>query len=764
MRAGSSVLPLVAAVLAAAFAAGLASEVASAATLGGRLTEAPSGAPLAGRKVAITRALVVTGAPDTPIPVEAEATTDAGGYYTFTVADDVPGIDRVLVYSRDTLHFNQLYSAPGAGVETSGFTPRVADAWRPGVALVDLRQNPVGIDLALASNRSDVLLPTRDGLTRLATTVWRPSRGGRWPAVLARTPYNKEGLAPSLPDLFVANDYAAVAQDVRGRYASEGFYTPFRDENWGEHRDGYDSVEWIAAQDWSDGHVGTYGGSALGIVQYMTAGAPPPHLDASWVIMATPHAYDHMVFQGGGYRKELVDTWLHNQGADYMREEYRQHPNDDAYWDAQNLFTRLPHVATPMYHVGGWYDIFGEGTVQAFARLHSEAAPGARWNQKLRMGPWAHGTLGLNVAGQAIYPLNAIDDMAPDVLRWFDFWLKGKDTGIMDEPPVRAYLMGADGLFSPAPGNTWRTLPGWPPPSTPTRFYLHPSRRLERTPPAAGGGSDTLTYDPHAPVPTHGGPNLTLPAGPYEQSGIESRPDVITYTSAPLTAPLEVSGRLEAHLFAASSARDTDWTVKLVDVYPSSRALSVTDGVLRARHRLSTKSETLLTPGQVYEFVVDLWTTSLVFDAGHRVRIEVSSSNDTRFDPNPNTGHPFREDGETQVATNTIWHDAARPSYLVLPVVQGAVAGCATTTTVSGLRVERAAAGLRLRWDAAPADACFAEYRVFGAADPTSWARFARHPLARTAATEAEVAGAHAFYLVIAAGTDGANGPRWPTP
>lgn len=737
---------------------------ARAATLTGRVTDATTGAPLASSHVGITRLAVVSGAPDLPIPAEADATTDASGNFSFTVGDDVAGIDQLLVFTRDGVHYNQLYGSPGHGVETSGYAPRVGDVAKPGVTLVNMHTNPTGVDFALFSNRVDFMVLMRDGTTQLATSVWFPSRTGRWPAILVRTPYNRDAIVPGYPAFFVSYDYAAVAQDVRGRYASSGFYTPFRDDGWGEHRDGYDTVEWIAAQTWSDGHVGTYGGSALAIVQYMMAGLPPPHLDAAWAIVGAPDAYAQMVFQGGGYRKELVDGWLTAQNALYMQEQYRQHPDRDAYWDEQNLFTRLSYVTTPIYHYGGWFDIFGQGTVDAFRRLQGEAAPGALWNQKLRMGPWSHSGLGLNACGQSIYPFTALDDPNPDTIRWFDFWLKGKDTGIMDEPPVREYVMGADGLFSRAPGNVWRTLPGWPPPSSPWKYYLQPARKLDVAPPSASGGSDTFTYNPSNPAPTVGGPNLTIAAGPYDQAPIESRNDILSYTTAPLGTAVDVTGHVELHLFASSIATDTDWTAKLVDVYPSGRAMSVTDGVLRARHRLSESSETLLVPGQVYEYVVDLWTTSLVFDAGHRIRVEISSSNDTRFDPNPNTGHAFRADAVTQSATNTIWHDAARASYLLLPVVTTNVAGCATTTAVTGLAAERLADGVRFRWDAAAGDACFAGYRVYGASDPRSWAAFARHPLARTTATEAVVEAPYVFYVVIAAGSDGANGPHWPTP
>jgi predicted acyl esterase len=739
-----------------------ASAAASAATLSGHVTTSGTGAAASGRLVSATRRSVVAAlAPGDPIPVEWSATTDAAGAFALTIPAGTPGASEVHVFTRSTLHFNRLWAGP----ETSGRVPRRADLDQPGVATVDATADLAGLDFVLDPNRTDVWVAMRDG-TRLATAVWRPARTGRWPAIVVRTTYNRDGLTPGYPDLFLPHEYAVVGQDTRGRYASEGFWRPFRDDGWSANQDGFDTIEWVAAQPWCDGHVGTHGGSALGIVQYMAAGAAPPHLDAAWVVVGTPDAYAHMVFQGGGYRKELVDNWLDGQGGSYMKEEYRQHPNRDDYWAVQDLFTRTSTVRTPMMHVGGWYDIFADGTAQAFTVLQDQAAPGARWNQKLRVGPWTHGTLGLNLAGEAVYPLNALDadPQKADAVRWFDFWLKGKDTGILDEPPARTYVMGPQGLDQTQTGNFWRAAAGWPPPSVPARYYLGRRGGLSTTPPGSNGGSDAFSYDPLQPVPTAGGPNLTIPAGPYDQTAVEARADVLVYTSDPLTGPLEVTGTVRAHLWASSSATDTDWTVKLVDVYPNGTPLSVVDGVLRARHRVGFETEQLLVPGQVYEFVVDVGVTSLVFGTGHRIRVEVSSSNHTRFDPNPNTGHAFRADAQTQVATSTIHHAAGRASYVELPVVDpGAAAGCATDAAVSGLRVQREAAGaLRFSWQAVAGEPCFGEYRLFGSDDPQSWAWFVRNPLSRGPATEVTLDVPWTYYLVVAAGTDGgtSSAPR----
>lgn len=241
---------------------------ASAATLSGHVSQSTDGAPVAGRTVSATRTIALDSGsgsgPDNPIPVEWNATTDANGSYSITVSDALSNLDRVLVYTRSTLHYNELHG----GVETAAHTPRNADVAKPGVVTVDLRSNVSGgVDFSLDSNRSDYLVLMRDGVTYLATTVWRPARSGSWPAILARTTYDKEALQPDYPNALIPYDYAVVGQDVRGRHASEGIWKPFRDDGWGENQDGYDTIEWVAAQDWCDSHVGTYGGSALGIVQ-----------------------------------------------------------------------------------------------------------------------------------------------------------------------------------------------------------------------------------------------------------------------------------------------------------------------------------------------------------------------------------------------------------------------------------------------------------------------------------------------------------------
>jgi putative CocE/NonD family hydrolase len=325
----------------------------------------------------------------------------------------------------------------------------------------------------------------------------------------------------------------------------------------------------------------------------------------------------------------------------------------------------------PTFHVGGWYDCFLQGTLNHFSGLQTGGGPGALGNQKLMVGAWTHGRVFSRDQGELTYPVNAaydsLDEMLLDALRWFDYWLLGDDNGIMAEPAVRYYVMG-DVDDDNGPGNEWREGETWPPPGHEERLYLWGGGGLRGSIATdAAATPEWFAYDPAAPVPTRGGANLKIDPGPYDQRPVEGREDVLVYTSEQLTEPLEVIGRVWVELHAASSAVDTDWTAKLCDVYPDGRSMLVCDGVLRARCRESCTSPTLLAPGTTYRFMIDLWSTSLVFNTGHRIRLVISSSNATRFEPNRNNGLGPRE-GVPVVATNTIYHDAERRSALILPV------------------------------------------------------------------------------------------------
>jgi len=328
-----------------------------------------------------------------------------------------------------------------------------------------------------------------------------------------------------------------------------------------------------------------------------------------------------------------------------------------------NPETQSEKVRAPGVFLGGWYDIFLQGTINSFLTIHEHGGEGACGKCRLIIGPFGHGNI-----TELKYPPNSTKGPAcRNDVDWFDYTLKGKANGIENEKPVHYYVMG-DPTDKTAPGNYWRSADRWPPDATVTPFYLHPEGKLLADAKPTGDGSKSYKYDPAKPVPTFGGAELGADIGPKDQRKVEERDDVLVFSTDVLKEPIEVTGRITAKLFISSDCPDTDFTVKLTDVYPDGRSMLVTDGILRARFHESFKEEKFLEPGKVYEMNVDLWSTSLIFNKGHKIRVVVSSSNFPRFDPNPNTGHAFRADKETRVANNTIYFSEKYPSRIMLPV------------------------------------------------------------------------------------------------
>lgn len=509
----------------------------------------------------------------------------------------------------------------------------------------------------------------RDGV-KLATDLHLPPGNGPWPVLLIRTPYSRVKAA-GLGRLGLVGGYAVVIQDVRGRFDSEGDNLPFLFDGWGAQQDGVDTCKWVLAQTWCNGNIGTYGGSALGITQLLTAAAEPPGVKCQWIGVAAADMYSEISHVGGAFTHQLTANWL--KGAAFNPKALDlnlDHPNYDEYWAGLNATARVAKVTLPAVLQGGWYDVFQQGTINAFVARQTLGGEGARGRQKLIIGPWTHGGAGAPT-GELTYPASArrLPPQAPNEVSWFAYWLKGEHNGAADAPAVCYYTMGAVGEPG-APGNAWHTAAKWPVDSTPTPLYLQPDGTATFAPPPANGVSRKYLYDPTKPVPTLGGCNLYPPAGTTDQRKAESRPDVLVFTTAPLEAPLELTGRLTATLWVASSAQDTDFTAKLTDVYPDGRSMLVDDGILRLRFRNSVEQPEPLVPGQAYEVKVDLWSTSLVFNRGHRLRVAISSSNYPRFDANPNAGPPFARGAAPTPCTNTLFLDAAHPSRLLLPVVK----------------------------------------------------------------------------------------------
>jgi predicted acyl esterase len=500
----------------------------------------------------------------------------------------------------------------------------------------------------LAESREE-MVPMRDGV-RLATSVYLPAGTGPWPVVLSRTPYGKDQGEPAKAEArYMANGYVRVLQDARGKFKSEGAYRPFANDI----EDGYDTIEWIAKQPWSNGKVGMVGGSALGIAAYNAAMSGAPHLVTAFVTVARGTSAPN------GVPMQHIEEWSRRQGvpqASVPRPTFRNFEGPGP----RDLRAAAGKVNIPIYNVAGWYDIFLQGGIDSFTLLQQQGGPQARGNQKIRVGAFGHG----NVAGDLKYPADAGRIAADDSIRWFDYWLKGVDNGVMQEPAVRYFVMG-DTFDRAAPGNVWRTAASWPPPATPTSYYLAAGRTLSVEKPSR---SDKMSYvyDPNDPVPTVGGNNLGLPLGPMDQRPVSGRPDVLKFETAPLAQAVEIAGPLRAHLAVSTDAADTDIMVKLVDVYPNGYEALVQDGAFRLRYADGLDKQTRIRPGAVYTIEVDLWSTALVFNAGHKIALHVSSSNFPRFEKHSNTWEPLTSYDRAVKATNTVVLDGR--SRVVLPV------------------------------------------------------------------------------------------------
>jgi uncharacterized protein len=511
--------------------------------------------------------------------------------------------------------------------------------------------------------KTEQMVAMRDGV-KLATNIFLPEGNGPFPVVLQRTPYGKDSFSQGAPAWTKAG-FAFVVQDCRGKGKSEGEYHPFVEDP----QDGFDTVEWAAKQSWSSGKVGMYGASAMGITANLAAMENPPHLAAIFVMVARSSIYHQSAFMGGVFRRELNEIWLKRQKAEDVLLDTFKHAVYDGAYDSNEMSKHWNKIRVPAYNYGGWYDIFSEGNIQNFMGLQKNGAKGAAGNQKLIMGPWAHGQV-----EEVKYPANSGLGMFGGnlstelAIRWFEYWLQGKNNGIMNEPPVKYYVMG-DVTDSTAPGNEWRTASSWPPPSKSTPYFLTTNGGLDLAQPKEAKSSATYQYDPKNPVPTIGGANLNIKKGPMDQRAVGERKDLLKYQTPVLTSPLEVTGRVAVELFVESDAPDTDFMAKLVDVYPDGTERLVLDSAFRVRFREGFDKEVFMKKGEVYKITIDLWNTSLIFNKGHRLAIHITSSNDQRFDPNPNTGKPLRADNETRVATNTIHHSRMYPSRALLPVV-----------------------------------------------------------------------------------------------
>jgi len=567
------------------------------------------------------------------------------------------------------------------------------------------------------TKQADVAAKMRDGVTLLAD-VYRPTEAGSYPVILMRLPYDKstaQTYVYASPEFYASHCYIVAIQDVRGQYASQGTFYAFRDEM----NDGYDSVEWAAALQGSNGKVGMYGFSYVGATQWLAAVMQPPHLATIVPAMTSSDYYDGWSYEGGAWSLAFEESWPiftialasarrtgdqssvakivdaagkiaqtynHLPLTDYpwlspgvptvagYFYDWLAHDTWDDYWQQWSIRKRYGRVQVPVLNFAGWYDVFLNGSIENFVGMRKEGGSDvARSAQRLVIGPYIHFPWNAKV-GDVDFGFEAINPIDGLQLAWFDHWLKGKDNGADREAAVRVFVMGV---------NRWRDAADWPIPGTRfTKYYLRSlgeantrfgNGRLDTDAPMADEPPDHYRYDPNDPVPSRGGHSCctpeVAPVGPYDQAEIEQRADVLVYSTPVLQQPVEVTGPISLTLFAASSAVDTDWTAKLVDVYPDGRAINLNNSIIRARYRDSLEHTSPISPGQTYKYVINIWPTSNLFLPGHKIRLEISSSNFHNYDRNPNTGHPFGVDAVMQPADQTVHHDAQHASFVMLPII-----------------------------------------------------------------------------------------------
>lgn len=584
-----------------------------------------------------------------------------------------------------------------------------------GVALVVLPAGLyLGVDAAVGVSRTTTFLEMSDGVM-LGTDVYigRGTAGPR-PVILIRTPYDKGDMYVKVNRGifdFVRQGYAVVKQDVRGRFSSNGSYIPFLNDQ----ADGAATVAWIKDQTWCDGNIATWGGSADAITHYCFADESSGALKFQTLVAGTPELYDHVMFQGGAFRKSLVESWMYSvdvSNRPRRASEYDDaiswlfaNPVKDAAWNSTSLSMndRYASVKASALHIGGWYDIFSQGTLDGFSGYNYQGGTGAAGKQRLVMWPIGHGKFGelkpvFNGATTLAFP--AADDSLHR--HWEtemrEAAVRGKSID-WSSPSVAYYLMG-DVDDPGVDANKWCYATQWPVPATSTPFYLNgSSSALGATVPASNVNVSYL-YDPLSPVPTRGGNNLVQIAsleldalgfnnypndpdpnrveqlvgiGPYDQArtGILQREDVVIFSSSVLAAPLTVVGRVRASLWIASNCTDTAFTVMLLDEYPDGRSYNILDGILvtRARDGYNVTAADLVA-GQAYNIDIDLWSTAYQFNAGHRIKIAISSSNYPRFERHPNHSGPLtNHPAGFLVASNSILCGGAFNSSIILPVV-----------------------------------------------------------------------------------------------
>ncbi|MBM3772939.1 MAG: CocE/NonD family hydrolase [Acidimicrobiia bacterium] len=566
---------------------------------------------------------------------------------------------------------------------------------------------PITVDRNLRVNM-------RDGV-ELSTDVVRPNADGTFPVLMMRTPYGKDWSAgisggPYEHEYYATRGYVVVQQDSRGRFDSSGVFEPFVDEA----PDGWDTAAWAAQQPWSNARLAGLGQSYYGYSQLALAVQRHPALVTIAPLMTTGDTHNNWIFSDGAMHLGFAMAWgtgllgrgtarpnprvasppvagtaqasvfahlpvqaMDEQQGQKMRVPFYRawlaHPTKDDHWMPRSLDLQVAAINVPTFFYTGWYDYFLRGNLADYERfMKIGSGTVSRTGTRLIIGPWMHYT-GRDGAtakvGDLDFGPSAAYDLPKRLLGWYDQWLKGMPDRYADDGPVKIFVMG---------DNAWRSEKAWPlADAQPTKYYFSSGGKantfagdggLSTTEPSPALPTDVFVYDPANPVPTVGGVS-GAPTGPRDQSPLATREDILSYTSAPLASRVEVTGPIQVKLFAATDAPDTDFTAKLVDVHPDGRSYNIQDGIIRARYRLGLDKAVPIKPGEVLEYTIDLWSTSHAFLPGHRVRVDIASSNFPRLSRNLNTGQSSEASTKMRRARQTIYHDAAHPSHIMLPIV-----------------------------------------------------------------------------------------------
>jgi predicted acyl esterase len=516
------------------------------------------------------------------------------------------------------------------------------------------------------------MIPMRDG-KQLSSYIYYPQGKGPWPVIFEQRYASLRGRTTRLAAAEVARSgYVVALVNFRGTHLSEGTWVGYRALQWGELSDGYDTCEWLGTRDWCTGKVGTFGSSQGGYAQNYLAVTQPPHLTCQYMVDTGLSLFQEGYRIGGTTRPErfkgMDGVCRDPKDNRALLAEWFRHPTYDDYWRDEDCTLHFDKMNVPCFTIGSWYDFMNQGSIASYHGRQHKGGRNSRGVQKLAIGPWLHGrTNKSNKVGQLVYPKNASWQVHDHMVRWFDHYLKGKDNGVTDEPTVRYYVMGAIGEEG-APGNVWRSANDFPPAAMATSLFLHEGGGLSAVKPKANLSSTSYESDPLHPmsIPGRGFP------GARDARPFEKQAQVRTFTTEPLSAPVEWTGRAKVELHLSSTAPDTDLLVRISDVYPDGRSILIVDYPLRARYRQGFEQEVFMKEGEIYTCKWDIGWLSQIFNKGHRIRVTVASTGAPLYEPNPQTGKPLTLEFPENVttATNSVHHNSVHASRIIAPVAK----------------------------------------------------------------------------------------------